>query len=248
MKVYLNIKFFFIVNFILLVTTNLSAEAIFTPPNFPEKEVIKYRTFKKSNTNNITILEKKLIRTNINGAVYYKIYTKSTEGFNRIELLDKNLFTIKFLQMRGKEVDRKLTREGDMIHLIMPPKDIDKYIKIKNEVYDAKSMQYLLRCFPWKKQKSIEFYSMLNNGRIVKLRAEKKGISEVKIPAGKFKAYKVLIEPASRIAKLVYRTKLYFYFSVKSPYPYLKYEDTDGGTDEVISIKTYYKGGTINEK
>ncbi len=220
-----------------VISINLFAEKLFVPPDFPEVEIIKYRAIKKTSTNP-EIIEKKLIKTNIRGEPYFKIYTHSSEGFKRIELLNKNLITVKFFQIDNGIIERKFEIHNKKIHLIVPPENINKSIKINKTVYDIKSLQYVLRGYPWDKS-CVKFNIILNNGRIVRVCGRNLGIYKIKIPAGKFPAYKILIEPSSSFIKLVYRTKVYLYFSTKSPFPFLKYEDSNGDIDEVIRITTF---------
>ncbi len=229
-------KIIFIIIF-LQITVNLFAEKLFVAPDFPEMEIIRYRAIKKTSTN-IKIIEKRLIKTNIMGETYYKIYTHSSEGFKRIELLNKDLITAKFLQIDNGIIERKFEIYNNKIHLIVPSENINKSIKINEPVYDIKSLQYVLRGYPWDKS-YVKFNIILNNGRIVRMRAKNLGIYKIKIPAGKFTAYKILVEPLSPLVKLLYRTKVYLYFYTKSSFPYLKYEDSDGNIDEVIKIKTF---------
>ena len=221
------------------ITLNLIAEKNFVAPDFPEMEIIRYRAIKKVNTN-IEIIEKRLIKTNIRGETYFKIYTHSTEGFKRIELLNKKLITVKFFQIDNGIIERRFKIQNNKIYLIVPPENINKMIKINEPVYDIKSLQYVFRGYPWNRS-YVRFNIILNNGRIVKLRAKNLGIYKIKIPAGEFPAYKILVEPASFVLRLIYRTKVYLYFYAQPPYPYLKYEDSDGNIDEVIKIKTFLR-------
>ena len=221
------------------ITLNLVAEKILVAPDFPEMEIIKYRAIKKISTN-IEIIEKRLIKTNIGGETYFKIYTRSSEGFKRIELLNKNLITVKFFQIDNGIIERKFEIQNNKIHLIVPPENINKLIKINKPVYDIKSLQYVFRGYPWMRS-SEEFNILLSNGKILKILAKNLGTCRIKIPAGEFTAYKILVEPASFVLRLIYRTKVYLYFHSKPPHPYLKYENSDGNIDEVIKIKTFSK-------
>jgi len=120
-------------------------------------------------------------------------------------------------------------------HVVIPIEKIDKWIEVPDDAYDMLTLFYVLRGFPYEREKKIKFPLVMPKPRVVKVSLEQVSKESVTVRAGTFLCYKLQMKLAGILGRF-YRKKWYFWFSVEKPHHFVKYEPPTG---EIIELVGY---------
>ena len=105
-------------------------------------------------------------------------------------------------------------------------KDIDKQKKIwtTDITYDQRTLFWLLRGYPFKNVKNIKIDLVMPLGNRCSMNVRYVGKENVVVPAGRFRAYKLEMEPDAVLPFFSKRLKIFFWYSTEKIPKFLKYE------------------------
>ena len=185
------------------------------------------------------------------------LQTRVTEGRFILEdgriRMERTVFTVSNLE---EGVIRTLEKDFDYRLRIIRTVDIDrvkkkarrKEFKMGREPVDTREVVTYLRGFPFPPAaeaeenlgRRIEFTLLTEDPETYSIRAEYRGVEEVKTPAGTFSCHKLQLVPdlgiLTFVGKLV-APDLYIWFAVEPPHLWVKYQGLEGDlkTPTVIS-------------
>jgi|GEM_PF-1911603 len=168
------------------------------------------------------------------------------ENGNVIKIVvDKNFIpkVYKKQSKSGKILEYASYSNGKM-KISIPSKKMDKTVSLPSKYYDAYTLFYAFRKFPFGKKDKIEIdlaYHDPGNTRVVRMYVENKGIETVKIGAGKFKCYKLEMGTTKALDRAVWPYKYYFWFSTDSRHHFVKFQGRERDASIITSELAIYK-------
>lgn len=165
-------------------------------------------------------------------------------GKDRKVLFDKDEFRpYKFSVRNGKDGRVKEIRYSSK-RAIIKQLNVEKIktLPIGEDTYDRRTLFYVLRKMGLEKHEKISFSIIVENSTIgfilVKMRAERIGVEEVRVPSGHYLCHKIEVGVAGLIGKLFWPTKYTYYFTKVPPCHFVKYIDPDGESIELFEYTT----------
>jgi len=111
-----------------------------------------------------------------------------------------------------------------VINLVSPLKTIkNKKLYVTNVTYDQRSLFWLLRGYPFNNPKEFEIDLVMPLGNRCSMKVRYLGEEEIKVPAGKFMAYKLEVEPNAVLPFFSEKLKIHFWYSKEKTPKFLKY-------------------------
>lgn len=121
-------------------------------------------------------------------------------------------------------------------HVVIPAEKIDKWIEVPDDAYDMFTLFYVLRGFPYEREKRVEFPLVMSKPHIVKVSLEVVSKENITVRAGTFLCYKLRMKPAG-IFGYFYRKSWYFWFTVEKPHHFVKHLSPEGEVIELVSYE-----------
>jgi len=130
----------------------------------------------------------------------------------KIEDDTKTFFEAKYLANMG------------VINLSSPVKTIkNKKLYVTDITYDQRTLFWLLRGYPFDKPKEMEIDLIMPLGNRCSMKVRCLGEEDIVVPAGKFRAYKLEVEPDAVLPFFSEKLKIHFWYSKDKVPKFLKY-------------------------
>lgn len=131
---------------------------------------------------------------------------------------------IKIENETGVFFEAKYRANMAVINLTSPMKTIkNKKLYVTNITYDQRSLFWLLRGYPFGSPKEFEIDLVMPLGNRCSMKVRYLGEEEIKVPAGKFTAYKLEVEPDAVLPFFSEKLKIHFWYSKEKAPRFLKY-------------------------
>ena len=229
---------------LLFVTTiNSFSQPVFKNPGIPDNESFAIHEYLDTTTGYITSKVNVSLKEQ-NHTKYYLIHVNEGNLFeNEIKVRYSDLTTIseKRTDLKTNQVVQYYIKTNDTVRFYNKEKDINKKIQTgETNIYSPLGYYFAFRGFPFKIGNSVSFKTyMYAYGGVLTMKLKNIAIKKVTVKAGTFDCY-VLELSVGGWQSFFAPEKYYFYFSVKPPHIFVKYEESIDGTwraDEITSYK-----------
>jgi hypothetical protein len=199
-----------------------SAKVQFSDPNIPNGEKLIYRiTEGRENSELIYEIERKQNEGNKGKWTY--VIKSSTFYEMTLHTDDMKPILIKRFTPQG-ELEFSIAYRSGRVHFTYPGPKRNKVDEVPNDSYDVHAMMYVLRGFPFEKEKKVEF-TLVTPDRKAGVYAKLLGTESVTTPIGSINCYKLEAGVSGLLSKVV-PYKFYFWYDSAPPYRLIKTYDT----------------------
>ncbi|PIU51619.1 hypothetical protein COS91_03515 [Candidatus Desantisbacteria bacterium CG07_land_8_20_14_0_80_39_15] len=203
----------------------LFASELFKNPAIDKPEKWKYRSSEGGKWNIMTDSSKYITR---NGKGFL-IITSVPEDKKYVTTMTLEPDTLKPISIKidgETETVFEAKYRGNMavINLFRGPKNIrNKKILLAPVTYDQRTLFWLLRGYPFDKPKELEIDLIMPLGNRCSMKVRYLGTEIISVPAGKFIAHKLEVEPNAILPMFSEKLRTYFWYSREKIPKFLKY-------------------------